>query len=302
MGNILTSTQHDPYLNLAAEEYLLERATSPTLYLWINEPSVIVGKHQNIFKEVDLNFIAAKGIHAVRRTTGGGAVYHDLGNLNYSFVIPNSLYDLNKQNGILIDSLKKLGIAAYFSGRNDILADGKKIGGEAYKKTAKNGLHHGTILVDLDMAAAQSALTPSAVKLAAKGVDSVRARIANITDFVPEVNVRNVADTLAEHFTAEYGGAVIPFRSQDYRERAAKFASDDWIFGNDPPCSLELPLRINGENIELQLQIHGGIVSSVNFYGDFIDASLPDKLRPVIVGKKASELTDLSVQNLFVEF
>ena len=237
MGNILTSTQHDPYLNLAAEEYLLERATSPTLYLWINEPSVIVGKHQNIFKEVDLNFIAAKGIHAVRRTTGGGAVYHDLGNLNYSFVIPNSLYDLNKQNGILIDSLKKLGIAAYFSGRNDILADGKKIGGEAYKKTAKNGLHHGTILVDLDMAAAQSALTPSAVKLAAKGVDSVRARIANITDFVPEVNVRNVADTLAENFTAEYGGAVIPFRSQDYRERAAKFASDDWIFGNDPPCS-----------------------------------------------------------------
>ena len=140
MGNILTSTQHDPYLNLAAEEYLLERATSPTLYLWINEPSVIVGKHQNIFKEVDLNFIAAKGIHAVRRTTGGGAVYHDLGNLNYSFVIPNSLYDLNKQNGILIDSLKRLGIAAYFSGRNDILADGKKIGGEAYKKTAKNGL------------------------------------------------------------------------------------------------------------------------------------------------------------------
>ena len=182
------------------------------------------------------------------------------------------------------------------------MADGKKIGGEAYKKTAKNGLHHGTILVDLDMAAAQSALTPSAVKLAAKGVDSVRARIANITDFVPEVNVRNVADTLAENFTAEYGGAVIPFRSQDYRERAAKFASDDWIFGNDPPCSLELPLRINGENIELQLQIHGGIVSSVNFCGDFIDASLPDKLRPVIVGKKASELTDLSVQNLFVKF
>ena len=294
MGNILTSTQHDPYLNLAAEEYLLERANSPTLYLWINEPSVIVGKHQNFFKEVDLNFIAAKGIHAVRRTTGGGAVYHDLGNLNYSFIIPNSVYDVERQNRLLLSALKDAGVVAVFSGRNDVLYDGRKIGGQAYKKTASNGLHHGTLLIDLNVSDAASALTPPAVKLASKGVTSVRERIANIREFSPGATVESISALLAEAFGKEYGGAdPIPFETEKYRALADKFASDEWIFGQEPPFSVGIPFVLNGESSELRLSLKGGTVRDARLTGDFIDPDLPEKILPFAIGKSVKELETL---------
>ena len=193
MSKLLVAPGSDPYINLAAESLLLREAAEPTLYLWVNSPSVIVGVNQNILKEADAEYLRSNGVSVVRRTTGGGAVYHDLGNLNYSFIIPNSIYSVERQNRVISDALRNFSVEAHFSGRNDLVVGVRKVGGAAYKKSVPNSLHHGTLLVNLDIGAATAALTPAPEKLESKGVDSVKSRIANLSEFSDAVNVATLS-------------------------------------------------------------------------------------------------------------
>ena len=198
----LTHDFTDPYFNLASEEYLLKERTENFIYLWINAPAVIVGVNQNTLQEVNLDYTASHGIKVVRRQTGGGAVYHDLNNVCYTVIAP---YRENEDNyrrftAPVIEYLNSLGVKAEFSGRNDIVIDGKKISGNA--QTVVNGriMHHGTLLFDTDMTALTFALKPNKLKTESKGIKSVRARVANIKEYLPNISVAEFKDGLSAYF------------------------------------------------------------------------------------------------------
>lgn len=294
MSKLLVAPGSDPYINLAAESLLLREAAEPTLYLWVNSPSVIVGVNQNILKEADAEYLRSNGVSVVRRTTGGGAVYHDLGNLNYSFIIPNSIYSVERQNRVISDALRKFSVEAHFSGRNDLVVGVRKVGGAAYKKSVPNSLHHGTLLVNLDIGAATAALTPAPEKLESKGVDSVKSRIANLSEFSDAVNVATLSAALIEAFGREYGDYTeLAFPRDRCLSEAARLASEDWLYGREPPFSHEMRFVINGERIAVRLDFREGRIVDVSAVGDFLDGELPEKLRPHLIGKSLSEIKGL---------
>lgn len=198
----LTHDFTDPYFNLASEEYLLKHRAENFIYLWINAPAVIVGVNQNTLQEVNLDYTASHGIKVVRRQTGGGAVYHDLNNVCYTVIAP---YRENEDNyrrftAPVIEYLNSLGARAEFSGRNDIAIDGKKISGNAQTVYGGRIMHHGTLLFDTDMTALEKALKPNKLKIESKGIKSVRARVKNIKEYLPDISVSEFKNGLSNHF------------------------------------------------------------------------------------------------------
>ncbi len=204
------SRSFDPYENLALEEALLSRVGKGELilYLWQNERTVVIGKNQNPWKECRTALLAEEGGHLARRLSGGGAVFHDLGNLNFTFVMPGEEYDLPRQLTVLERACRSLGIPAERSGRNDLLADGRKFSGNAFYKHNGKAYHHGTLMVDVDMEMVQRYLSPSKAKLAAKGVDSVRSRVVNLREFVPDLTIPRLADALIAALAEVYAVAA----------------------------------------------------------------------------------------------
>ena len=189
---------YDPYENLALEEALLHRVGEGELilYLWQNERTVVIGRNQNPWKECRTALLAEEGGRLARRLSGGGAVFHDLGNLNFTFLMSAEDWDLPRQLTVIERACRSLGIPAERSGRNDLLADGRKFSGNAFYQHNGKAYHHGTLMVDVDMEMVQRYLSPSKAKLAAKGVDSVRSRVVNLREFVPDLTVEQLADAL----------------------------------------------------------------------------------------------------------
>lgn len=198
----LTHDYIDPYFNLASEEYFLRHRDEYFIYLWRNAPAVIVGVNQNALQEVNLDYTASHDIKVVRRQTGGGAVYHDLNNLCYTVIAP---YNENEDNyrrftAPVIEYLNSLGVKAKFSGRNDIVIDGKKISGNAQTVFGGRIMHHGTLLFDTDMTALEKALKPNKLKIESKGIKSVRARVTNIKQYLPNTTVSDFKNGLSRYF------------------------------------------------------------------------------------------------------
>ena len=202
----------DPYENLALEEALLSRVGEGELilYLWQNERTVVIGKNQNPWKECRTALLAEEGGHLARRLSGGGAVFHDLGNLNFTFLMPEAEYALSRQLSVIELACRSLGVPVQRSGRNDLLADGRKFSGNAFYHHLGRAYHHGTLMVDVDLDRVQRYLSPSKAKLAAKGVDSVRSRVVNLKEFVPDLTVQRLADALVDALLDVYavGGAA----------------------------------------------------------------------------------------------
>ena len=186
----------DPYRNLAVEQQLLETVPKDacTLYLWQNRRTVVIGRNQNAWKECRVTALEADGGFLARRLSGGGAVFHDLGNLNFTFLVNQADYDLPRQLGVIVELCRALGIPAECSGRNDVLADGRKFSGNAFYAHNGKQYHHGTLLVDVDMAAMSRYLSPSHAKLEAKGVASVRSRVVNLRELRPELTAHAMAE------------------------------------------------------------------------------------------------------------
>ena len=199
----------DPYENLALEEALLDRVSPGELilYLWQNERTVVIGRNQNPWKECRTALLAEEGGRLARRLSGGGAVFHDLGNLNFTFLMAAEDYDLPRQLTVLERACQSLGIPAQRSGRNDLLADGRKFSGNAFYKHNGKAYHHGTLMVDVDLEKVQRYLSPSKAKLAAKGVDSVRSRVVNLREFVPTLTVAQLAAALVAALADVYNAA-----------------------------------------------------------------------------------------------
>lgn len=276
---VIRSSSHDPWLNLALEEYLLDniRKNQILLYLWRNDSTVVLGKNQNAWKECDWRLLEAEGGKLSRRLSGGGAVYHDLGNLNFTFVMDRNLYDLSAQFRVILNALESLGISGEYTGRNDLTFQGKKFSGNAFYFRGHTAYHHGTLLVHTDLSRLTRYLKVSADKIRSKGIDSVRARVINLADIRHELRMEDLAKSIEGSFGQIYGAPKeLPFDL--YSDQAAtlyrKYASWQWRFGDSPDFDIEMQRRFSWGGADLGFQIENGKIRSAAFYSDAMDGIL----------------------------
>ena len=268
----------DPCYNLALEQYVLEqRREGDWLMLWQNRNTVVVGLNQNTAEEINASFVEAHGITVVRRMTGGGAVYHDLGNLNYSFIrdVGNAEeLTIRRFTEPVCRALASLGVQASVSGRNDILVDGKKISGVAQRIVGGRILHHGTLLFDSDPAMIAGALRADPAKFTSKSAKSVRSRVGNLRDYLPEgIDLPRFWELLLQELTRDglIRESLSPDELQAVRTLAdEKYRSWDWTYGRSPACAFRNRSRFPGGTLELGMDIRQGRIEEIVFYGDFM--------------------------------
>lgn len=279
----------DPYRNLAAEQYLLEilPQNSVILYLWQNAHTVVIGRNQNARAECRCALLEQEGGKLARRLSGGGAVYHDLGNLNFTFLCNEKDYDIEKQLQVVQSACAKAGIQTERSGRNDVLAEGRKFSGNAFYHHRGKAYHHGTLLIDTDAEKMQRYLSPPAAKLKAKGVSSVRARVVNLKELAPALTCDKMKDDLLRAFEDVYGGTAEPLPPIDEKAletQAAQLSSWEHLFGSTPPYALTCEQRFDWGQIQLNLQVEKGIIRSVCTYTDAMEHTLPEQLQTALIG------------------
>ena len=283
---ICESDSFDPCRNLAIEEYLLKQAEDAViLYLWQNAHTVVIGKNQNAVKECRTALLEKEGGKLVRRLSGGGAVYHDLGNLNFTFLMPRSCFDETKQFSVILEALASFGIHARFTGRNDLTADGLKFSGNAYYKSPKAAYHHGTLLVNADMEKMTRYLSPSKAKLQSKGVDSVRSRVVNLKQLCPGISVDGLKQELKRTFAHIYAPAeAIGLPEAEISLLAEKYRSREWTFGRNMPFTLSAEDRFSWGSIRLELRIEKGMITEAAVWSDCMDADFPFRLADALTG------------------
>lgn len=232
---LLTLATTNPYYNLAVEEYLFRSSEDDVIILWQNEPTVVIGKNQNVYRELNLDYIKEKGINVARRITGGGAVYHDLGNLNFSFISVNSKsgkIDFKSYTEPIREALLKMGVRAELSGRNDILVEGRKISGNAQYNFGGRVLHHGTLLFSADFSVLSEALKVDEEKIISKSIKSYRSRVANIKDFTEDsCTLEGFKELLEEFFIEKYSPEIIEApENEEISRLEARNRSKEWLF------------------------------------------------------------------------
>lgn len=275
-----------PYDNLAAEAYLLETVPAGhcILYLWQNKHTVVIGRHQNSWNECKVRELEEDGGYLVRRLSGGGAVFHDLGNLNFTFLVRQEDYDVNRQLEVILRAVRMLGIAAEKSGRNDITVNGRKFSGNAFYTREGHCYHHGTLLLHVDMQDLGRYLNVSAAKLRSKAIDSVRARVVNLAEYNPAVTVDLMKEKLIAAFAEVYGLAPEAI-SADGFDRArietlrAQFSSWEWNHGSKIPFTYEAEQRFAWGNIHIQLNVNRGRVEQAAVYSDAMETDLIARIR-----------------------
>lgn len=279
----------NPYFNLSAEQYLLDTLDQDeiVLYLWQNAHTVVIGKNQNAWAECRCALLQQEGGALARRNSGGGAVYHDLGNLNFTFLCNEEDYDLQKQLRVIQKACAMAGIEAELSGRNDLLAQGKKFSGNAFYHSKGKAYHHGTLLIDTDPERLGRYLTPPKAKLQAKGVSSVRSRVVNLKDLSPSLSVGKMKEYLCRAFEEIYGAPafLMPAIDQESLAPAAeKLADSAHLFGASPACDFSLEERFDWGQIQLNLQVKKGAIQALATYTDAMDHTLPQQLETALVG------------------
>lgn len=283
----------DPYKNLALEEYLLHNVSEDEciLYLWQNEKTVVIGRNQNPWKECRVKELTEAGGKMVRRLSGGGAVFHDLGNLNFTFLMTKNNYNVDRQLEVIIQAVNKLGIPAEKSGRNDITADGRKFSGNAFYTEGNKCYHHGTILVNVDMADLSKYLNVSKPKLQSKGVDSVKSRVINLKEFVPDLTIDKLKDKLVEAFGEVYGLKpvkmdIASISEDELAERIKKFGSWEWNFGRKIEFSDSIYRRFSWGDFLLEMTVNGGIIKDCMVYSDSLEVGLFKDIQEVLTDCK----------------
>ncbi len=274
----LETGSHDPYYNLAFEEYVLtEMPDADHLILWQNDNTVVVGLNQNTLAEIDLSYVREHSVNVVRRSTGGGAVYHDLGNLNYSFICAlDDTRDAMKESLTrpVVEALRSLGIDASVSGRNDILANGRKVSGTAERVWKNRILHHGTLLFDSDPERISGALRTDPDKFRSKGISSIRSRIGTIRPLLSrDMSIAEFRRYLLTYIT---GGDTLPEslpESALERIRAlrdGKYATWEWNFGKSPQYTFSNSVRFPGGRVEVRVDTEHGRIRDLSIFGDFM--------------------------------
>ncbi|MDF2787040.1 MAG: lipoate--protein ligase [Neobacillus sp.] len=303
----------DPRINLAIEEYALKNLDINETYLlfYINEPSIIIGKNQNSVEEINTEYVESNGIHVVRRLSGGGAVYHDLGNLNYSFITKDdgdSFHNFRKFTEPVIAALKQMGVNAELSGRNDILAEGRKISGNAQFSTRGRMFTHGTLLFNSEMDHIVSALKVKKDKIESKGIKSVRSRVANISEFLSEkLTIEEFRSALLKFIFQEREVTEYVLTNEDWEKihqiSKERYQNWDWNYGKSPKFNLQHSHRFPVGQIDVRLDVDKGVIENCKIYGDFFGvgdvSDIENKLKHVRYEKSELEAALKDVDTTF---
>lgn len=281
----------NPHYNLAVESALLETARDGVLvvYLWRNDNTVVIGRHQNAYLDVNVKKLSDNGGTLARRPTGGGAVFHDKGNLNFSFITGINDYSVSDNNDIILRAMKKLGLFAEVNGRNDIVIDGRKFSGNAYLKTQTGALHHGTILISADTSKMSDFLNVKADKLAGKGVSSVKSRVVNLKELDESIDVDKVKSAIKDVLVEKYGrifenSAVDESKIDEYYK---KYSDSVWLYGTDVKLDSHRYKRFSWGYADVKFTLTGAVISDIEVFSDSI---FPDEIE-----KTKTQLKGLNV-------
>lgn len=296
----IKNNDNRPQYNLALEEYVFTELEEfdDIFLLWINEPSIIVGKNQNTIEEINLDYIKENNINVVRRLSGGGAVYHDLGNLNYTITSKNSnkvAFNFETFSKPVIEVLGELGVEAKFTGRNDILIGEKKFCGNAQYMSKDKVLHHGAMLFDVDLTVLGDALKVSKDKIESKGIKSVRSRVTNIVDHLDEkITVEDFKQLLLEHMMKSGDIEEYVLTDEDKKNiekiMEERYNTWEWNFGTSPEFNIHKFERFPaGGKVETKIDVDGGVIKSIKFYGDFFGVKDIGNIEKCLEGVKYKE-------------
>ena len=279
----------DPYFNLASEQYLLDTEDEPVFMLWRNERSVIIGRNQNAYAETDRSFVDDNDIAVVRRLTGGGAVFHDLGNVNFTFIIPKSdcpSLDFSRFCTPVADALKKLGVPAEVSGRNDLTVNGRKFSGNAQCVYNGKVMHHGTLLFSADVSYMSGALHVDPDKMKSNGVKSVRSRVCNLAEFLPSMTVLQ----LKEYLQNSFEGERVRFSDEQIKGieklKEEKYATWEWNYGVSKAYGKSVKRRFPFGVVELSYDSDHGVLTDVSIRGDYFGAAPVQELENRLAGTR----------------
>jgi len=292
MNYLVESNSYNPWKNLAIEKHLADnvRPGDLLLYLWQNENTVVIGRNQNAIRECNTQLLEEEGGYLARRTTGGGAVYHDLGNLCFTFVGSPERYDLERQMRVIQRACRKFGIETECSGRNDIITkEGYKFSGNAFSVTSKCKIQHGTLMIDVDKEKLGRYLTPSKEKMQAKGVKSVKSRVCNLQDLNAAVTVESMKVALCEAFEEEYGVYRVLEAASDNEEIRATYelyASWDWRYGKSPECEVVQSKRFTWGEVQVHLTLKNLYVEECKVYSDTLEVDFPQRLEKVLKNQR----------------
>ncbi|KAA6453436.1 lipoate--protein ligase [Bacillus swezeyi] len=315
---LFIDNQHitDPRINLAIEEYCLKHLDPEQTYLlfYINQPSIIIGKNQNTIEEINTKYVDENGIIVVRRLSGGGAVYHDLGNLNFSFITKddgNSFHNFKKFTEPVVEALKRLGVDAELSGRNDLMANGRKISGNAQFSTRGRMFSHGTLLFDSEIEHVVSALKVKKDKIESKGIKSIRSRVANISEFLDQKMTTEEFRNLLLRYIFDTEDEIPEYKLTDedwkiiHQISKERYQNWDWNYGKSPKFNLQHSKRFAAGSIDIRLEVHKGVIHECKVYGDFFGVGdvgdIEEKLAGVQYERNAIEeaLQGVDIQHYF---
>jgi lipoate---protein ligase len=283
----------DPWFNLAAEEYILKNFYHDCFMLWRNENAIIVGKHQNTLAEINLDYVKEKNVKVVRRLSGGGTVFHDLGNLNFTFIMNGGeghLVDFRKYTKPILEVMSKLGIDARFEGRNDLTIEGKKFSGNAEHVFKNRVLHHGTLLFSSEISDLQNALKVNPHKYQDKSVKSVRSRVTNISEHLKEkISVLEFRDRITNHIMEVYPESTEYHFSQDDMDSIQKlvdkkFSTWEWNYGYSPRYTMQKMIKTNEGFIEIYMYVDAGIIREIKLIGENLNKNQVKDLEEILTG------------------
>jgi lipoate-protein ligase A len=291
----IESSSVDPWYNLALEEKLFYEVKNDEviLYLWQNKKTVVIGRNQNPWRECRYKELEADGGKLARRLSGGGAVYHDLGNLNFTFIMKKKLFNIEKQLQIIINAVYGVGINAEFTGRNDIVVDGKKFSGNAFYYDGDRCYHHGTLLVSADISKLSQYLKVSKEKMESKGIKSVRSRVTNLENIKPGLMIKELKFSLEKSFEEAYNCDVslkniisTDIEKNNLKNKYEKNASWEWRYGQTPNFKIKLYRRFKFGDVEILINLKDSYINEIEIYSDAMDANLALDIKKLLYGEK----------------
>jgi len=289
---IRSKTNH-PAFNLATEEYLLKSKSEDCFYLYINNPSIIIGKHQNSLAEINVDYVKENHIDVIRRLSGGGAVFHDPGNLNFTFIKTkqkNTDVDFIKYTQPILEVLNKIGIDAKFEGRNDLTIKGKKFSGNAKHVYQNKILQHGTLLFSSKLPDLSKALKVNPLKYKDKAVKSVRSRVTNISEHLTKpISLEAFENLIIQHVQSLYEDSEFYELNNEDIEAInllveKKYNTWDWNFGSSPQYNFQKGIKTTGGHIEMNLEVHKGVIINAKIFGDFFNTKEIIELENLLIG------------------